>query len=356
MRLIIYFFIIFVYLSAFVQAKDYIQCDERYYVVKGDSLRRISKKIYRDTNLWPFIYYSNSILLNKGPDYLKIGQLLHIPCLTKILKNFSDAGEKKAGNKVNDKGKVWLKLLTGSDYKPFSSQNWLRGGMITDLVKTIFTLNYKPQTLEITWINDWSSHLRPLLSNLIFDAGFPWTKPNCEGNYSLSEDMKSRCTDFFFSDPIFVMLIVFYTRVDSSLDLKEPSELYGKKICRPKGYFTFDLEERNLIDSETITLVRPNTPTECFQMLQKGEVDTVSMNEMTGGDTLRELHLDQEIIPRIELANKRGLHLVVAKSHPKSGVIIEQFNNGLKMLQSSDQYDEIIARHLARFYRNKGKK
>jgi LysM repeat protein len=62
-----------------VKIPDYAAKKKRYYVVKvGDSLAKISKKVYGRSSDWNLIFQANRSQL-PTPEKLKIGQRLHIP-------------------------------------------------------------------------------------------------------------------------------------------------------------------------------------------------------------------------------------------------------------------------------------
>lgn len=56
-----------------------------------------------------------------------------------------------------------MKLLTGSDYAPFTDRNWLGQGMVTELVNAALENTPHPVPYAITWDDDWSTHLFPQL-------------------------------------------------------------------------------------------------------------------------------------------------------------------------------------------------
>ena len=95
-----------------------------------------------------------------------------------------------------------MKLLTGSNYAPFTDHNWSGDGMITEIVNAALENSPYPVPYEIRWDDDWSTHLFPQLDSKEFDMGFPWFRPNCE-----EDRLNQRCENFHFSGPLVELLI-----------------------------------------------------------------------------------------------------------------------------------------------------
>jgi polar amino acid transport system substrate-binding protein len=207
-------------------------------------------------------------------------------------------------------------------------------------------------THKITWINDWSAHLDPLLVNRSFDMGFPWLQPDCDNFRALSEGGKFRCENFLFSDPLFEMLVMLYVSSTDPVLFDVDSDLEGKRICRPAGYYTFDLDapERRWLSEDKITLVQPRTVADCFEMLVDGEVDGVTVNNFTGRQQIEDLNISDRVFERERAISIQTLHVLVPKTHPRATVMLYRFNQGLRALKTEDGYDEILDAHLSAFW------
>ncbi|MGF1477201.1 MAG: ABC transporter substrate-binding protein [Geminicoccaceae bacterium] len=316
-------------------------CDENYTIEGGDSLSRIADRFYGDRDNWSLIFYSNRSAIGENPSLISVGTEIWIPCPGDELAD----GELPEANTENAE----VELLTASDYRPFTDQSLPFGGMVTRIVAESFASHDDAPTFKIDWIDDWSSHLSPLLERRMFDMGFPWLRPPCV------DDPETKIADcprkaFHFSDPIFEMLIVNFVRQADNFDPATDKDLHGKRLCRPDGYFTFDLEDRGLISGDTITLVQPQTVAECFQLLVDEEVEVVTLNEFTGRDAIENLDLHATVAVSDKLATVQGLYLIVHKLHPRATVFMHHFNRGLRKLREEGRLDEIVAEHLAEFY------
>jgi LysM repeat protein len=71
---------------------------EKYTVVKGETLQKISKKFYGTTRKWPKIYEANKDML-KSPNKVYPGQVLNIPVLPELKGGAESLKEPKANLK-----------------------------------------------------------------------------------------------------------------------------------------------------------------------------------------------------------------------------------------------------------------
>ena len=324
-------------------------CSSNYVVQAGDTLSGIARTAYGDTNLWPYIYgySSNAATIGTNPSLISIGLTLRLPPCPR-----TEAATRSAAI-ANDDGSSrtsdTIEVMTAGDYEPFTDQNWDNGGMLTEVVNAALSKAPGAPDYSIDWINDWSAHIDPLLRRHKYDMGFPWFKPDCERPENLSEEDRTRC-EFYFSESLFDMLIIIFKRADDQTILSKDSDLHGKRLCRPAGYFTFDLTKRGLVPGETIELATPQSVADCFHQLVDGEVDYVTMNEFTGQSTIKEFGYGEFVKASESLADTLGLSLIIHRNHPNARTLLRQFDEGLAALKQSGQYDEIVGRHLAIYH------
>jgi len=336
------------------------RCGQSYEVVAGDTLGSISGKVYGSPVKYNLIFYANRELLNEGPSVIRVGQKLRIPCeqteadgqaaAQAVIQaetppvSGSDARlvapvEMMDVNRPGYDGQQVVQLLTAGDYAPLTDQSLPQGGLITELVEQALTAT--GTQFQLTWINDWSAHLDPLLKQKKYDMGFPWFYPGCPGKDAL------RC-EFLFSKPVFEVLIVLFTRTDGPLVFENDSDLEGKRLCRPSGYFTHDLERvgREWLSRKVIELKQPQSVKDCFDLLLAGEVDGVTTDDFTGRDALARLGYQDRIKQQEREISLEALSVIVHKTHPRATILINRVNQGLAALHESGRYDEIMDRHL----------
>ncbi|MEM1150354.1 MAG: transporter substrate-binding domain-containing protein, partial [Pseudomonadota bacterium] len=267
------------------------------------------------------------------------GTQLVIPCPTDGSDFIADATPLQ----VED---AEMRLVTGSNYAPFTDRAWPGQGMITELINAAMEATPDLVTYSVSWDDDWSTHLEAL-DQKDFDMGFPWFKPDCAATPD-----HERCVNFHFSEPIVELLQLLFVVNGSGLTFEQDSDLHGKTLCRPAGYFTFDLDstERQWLTNGLVNLEQPATPSDCFNLLVRGEVDAVALNEFTGWTTLSDMGLRNAVAPLSQPLGVQGLHVIISKKHWRGTTHLYRFNAGLAALKASARYDEIVSRHLGVFW------
>jgi len=337
-------------------------CGQDYTIQDGDSLAKIAAKVYGKSSQWTIIFYANQDRVGTGQSLIVPGLAIRIPCVDGSQPALPEAATTEAqapaapsAPPVSTEIKR-IQFLTATDYAPFTDSALPNGGMLTDVVNAAMT-EFKKKThadldTSVTWVNDWAAHLNPLLITRAFDMGFPWAKPHCEIFDELDTNGKYRCQKFFFSDPLFEEQTLVFLKKDSTLKMASDDELVGKKLCRPTGYLTFDLDEngRNWVKDKKVTLIRPATVEECFHLLIDGSVDALPINEMTGRSAM--LRLD--FADKVRIADRPlgfiTLHVIIAKTHPSARIMLTYFNTALAELKASGAYDQIVEKHLQQFW------
>lgn len=324
-------------------------CGEKYTVVNDDTLSGIASRSYKDGGLWTLIYNTNQTVIGEDPSRVFPGQRLRIPCLD----GSSSAQVRKSPSApvrtISIKADDAMLIYTGSDVAPFTDQKLDKGGMLTDLLATAFSKHAK-KPMVISWVNDWSQHL-PMTEATRFDGAFPWYRPDCDAPV-LFGDAKYRCETFNFSESLFQVLVLLFVNKDSDFQFNTDEEIIGKNICRMESYMTFDFDQngRNWYREKKINLKRPKAVADCFDLLAKGEVDAVSINEFTGKTAVRDLKLEDKVVALRRPMSIVGMHVITSKKHPQGDQLIEQVNASVEALRESGEYDEIVEKHLTAYW------
>ncbi|MEM7177909.1 MAG: transporter substrate-binding domain-containing protein [Pseudomonadota bacterium] len=336
-----------------------IECGTAYQVVKGDTLNSIAVRAYKVGN-HRVIQRANRSQLPNG-NIIEIDQRLLVPCLDgsgpQTVEEYVARGGVIEAPETElaltqpqrlaapvAKGRI--KFLTGSDYAPFTDEDMPEGGMITELVKRAMKHADERQDYRVTFVNDWGPHLSILLPEGAFDMGFPWFKPDCSKIALLSEGMQSRCRDFIFSDPFFEVNIGYYVNKASPLAAaKTYGDLAGKVICRPRGYFTFDLEQEGLSEPNIIMLTLP-TPEGCFKALRDGVADVVSLNTWLAEEELANLNTKDQTVELNDLGTVQTLHVITPKTNANGPSYVTLVNKGLSEMKQSGEWFEVVSRQL----------
>lgn len=314
-------------------------CQPSYVVSEGETLFSIAEDNLGDMTQWSLIFYSNPQLQGESPTDVQPGTRLNIPCPEGTVR----APDPTPLQVVDAE----MKLLTGSNYAPFTHKDWPGQGMLTEIVNAAMEATPSPLTYSISWENDWSKHLSPMLDGESHDMGFPWFRPDCD-----NDPTSSRCANFHFSEPLVDLVILLFARADAPLTFTQDSDLHGKTLCRPAGYFTHDLDRagREWLTQGLVRLEQPNSPDACFDLLMQGKVDAVALNEFLGVQKMYEMGLSDKVVPVQRPLSVEGLHVIISKKHWRGTAHLYRFNAGLAALKLTDRYNEIVSRHLSLFW------
>ena len=337
-------------------------CGQDYTIQEGDSLAKIAAKVYGKSAQWTIIFYANQDRVGSGQSLIVPGLAIRIPCIEGVGPKLPDAATTEAQAPAPPTPPPMsseikrIQFLTATDYAPFTDASLPNGGMITDVVNTAMGALKKESNssfeFTVSWVNDWAAHLNPLLVTRAFDMGFPWYKPNCQAFEDLDTNAKFRCQKFFFSNPVFEEQVLVFVKKDSPITMASESELVGKKLCRPSGYWTFDLDDngRNWVKDKKVTLLSPPTIEECMKFLMEGSADAVPINELTGRAAMVRLDLADKLRVIEKPLAILTLHVIIAKSHPNARTMLYYFNTALDKLKATGSYDQIVEKHLQQFW------
>ncbi|UXX84720.1 transporter substrate-binding domain-containing protein [Roseovarius pelagicus] len=313
-------------------------CDVTYRVQPGDTLFTIADLHYGSQDQWTLIYYSNLAVVGGGTQDVPAGADIFIPC---------PAGSVQPDpTPLRQDSNAEMTLLTGGNYSPFTDRNWPGNGMVTELVNAALEMTPAPVPYAITWEDDWSKHLFPLLNDKVHDMGFPWLRPDCDATPE-----NERCANFHFSAPLMDLPIMLFVAAGSSFNYSGDADVIGRSLCRPAGYFTHDLDraDRRWLSEGHITLVQAESPEVCFEMLMAGEVDAVTLNVFLGATKIVKMGLRGEVVPLDTPLSREALHVIISKKHWRGTTHLYRLNAGLEALRASGRYEEIVARHLEIF-------
>ncbi|MBY6058138.1 transporter substrate-binding domain-containing protein [Leisingera daeponensis] len=332
-------------------------CGGIYTVQSGDSLSVIADKLYKDAGKWSAIHNRNIDQIGPKPEAIRVGMKLSLACLEGLPLGLPGGREITAAAPAaavpvrvapgNAAVRQKINLLTGDDYAPFTSKAAHNGGLITEVVNAAMAKAAPSEGYAIHWVNDWSSHFDPLLSNALLDLGFPWYKPDCE-----TMPDSYRCQNFHFSEPMFETLMLLFAHKDRPFTFAQDSDIEGKTLCRPAGYLTFDLDERgrDWIAEKKITLKQPHKVKDCFDMVASGEADAVAINEFTGRSVMKEAGIAEQFTVLPQPLSVLGIYVVVHKTHPRADEMLAMINKGLRSIQENGSYQTIVEDHMARIW------
>jgi polar amino acid transport system substrate-binding protein len=295
--------------------------------------------------------------LATNPNNLPAGLQLILPCedgrltpdseLSAIIQQ--ETAEQEANRSNTNIYEPPLKFVTSNDWMPFTDESLTGGGIFVRMATTAMQRGGNDRTYEVSYVDDWMSHIEVLLPTGSFDVSVAWEAPDCSKLDLLGEFSVRMCTDFDFSLPIYETAYSFNTMADSPYAAaREFGDYAGARICRPEAWPISDLEVQGLVEP-LVTYVQPKSPMECAQMLLDGEVDLYSIESETGSANFEELGASDRVAPNPALATFVTYHFITAKSNPRGRVYIAMLNRGITDMRESGESYDIVATGLAEF-------
>ncbi|SLN25674.1 LysM domain/BON superfamily protein [Roseovarius albus] len=249
----------------------------------------------------------------------------------------ADGGERPA---IRDRQVL---MITGGNYAPFTDEGLPDRGLYTRLVETAFLRAAPEQAYKIQFVNDWNSHLDLLMPTLAFDATFPWSRPNCEEPEALSEGDRNRCETYNFSNPFYEVVDTFFAKDGSGYEeARSYVEFAGTIICRPEGWSLSHLDAVGLYEP-AVTLMRPESPDDCFDAVMSGEADIVAVEAHLAVEAIARLGYEHQLIENPNLAAIKSLNVMTHIDNPDGETLLETLNEGLEIMQQSGEWREIIS-------------
>lgn len=314
-------------------------CSE-YTIVRGDTLSGIARTAGVQGG-FQLLFSANAGVLS-SPNILEVGQVIAIPCADGSLPGAAASVVSIATPVTTTATNRPATFVTASGYAPFTDEDLPEGGMITQMITRSMELGNPDQEFRVVFVNDWGSHLTELLPSGAFDMGFPWFLPDCTKVDLLSEPNARRCTFFDASEPFYEAAVGWYTLNGSPFAaMTEYDQLFGATLCRPDGWFSFDLEGEGLTPPN-VEMVFARSEEACWEMLQAGEVDVITYDALPAEEDYTELGIADQVTDIPALASSVTLHVFTPKDNPNGKAYLETVNAGLEQLRLSGEWFEIV--------------
>ena len=240
-----------------------------------------------------------------------------------------------------------IKIVSGNGWAPFVGEEFDGGGMLVRLATTALNRGGNARDHIVSFVDDWAAHTDTLLPLGAFDISIAWYLPDCAKYEMLSDGMKRRCDELDGSLPIYETVVGFFTMADNEYaDVREFTDFAGARICRPEGWFTFDLEESGLAEP-VIEMVITKSVDECMERMRDGEIDVVPLEIENVSRAARDLGMEGEIVQNPYLTNLLTMHFVTHKTNPRGRVYLALLNRGLTEMRESGEWYAIISSSLA---------
>jgi polar amino acid transport system substrate-binding protein len=327
-----------------------------YSVKDGDTLGSIAQAAY-GTFDYQMIFNANRDALAANPNSLPAGLQLILPCedgrltpdqeLSSIIETETQKQEASA-----TKSNVYeppLKFVTSNNWAPFTDESLTGGGIFVRMAATAMQRGGNDRGYEVSYVDDWMSHIDVLLPSGAFDISIAWESPDCSKLDMLGEFSARMCTDFDFSLPIYEAAYTFNTLPDSKYaEARSFSDYTGARICRPEAWPLGDLEVQGLTPP-VVEYVQPKNPIDCAELLLKGEVDVYSIETETSVSNFQELDASDKVSTNPALTTFISYHFLTSKANPRGRVYIAMLNRGITEMRESGEWYDILATGLAEF-------
>ncbi len=327
-----------------------------YTVKDGDTLGTIAQAAFGSYD-YQMIFNANRDALATNPNSLPAGLQLILPCedgrltpdseLSSIIQQETQAQEASRTN--SNTYEPALKFVSSNNWMPFADESLTGGGIFVRMAATAMQRGGNDRGYEVSYVDDWMSHIDVLLPSGAFDISVAWESPDCSKLDLLGEFSVRMCTEFDFSLPIYETAYAFNTLNDSKYAAaREFGDYAGAKICRPEAWPISDLEVQGLVEP-LVTYVAPKSPLECAEMLLAGEVDLYSIEAETASANFTELNANSRVSPNPALATFITYHFLTSKSNPRGRVYIAMLNRGITEMRESGEWYDIVATGLAEY-------
>ena len=227
-----------------------------------------------------------------------------------------------------------VKLVTGFDYAPYASPNSPSGGVITEIVTTVFSeMGYRVNLGYYPW-----NRALKRVDRLNSDATFP---------FAYTDD---RAAKFLYSDPVHYIKLSVFQSSGSENNYSKPDDLIGLTGCEPLGYKT-EVELVGLIEAKKINRFRAESVEDCLQGVASGRADFVVLSPSVAWAAANKLWKDKakDIISEAKVPLKTSTeHLIISKKHPNGQGLITEFNATFLRLKAKGVVEGIWTRHLGK--------
>lgn len=228
-----------------------------------------------------------------------------------------------------------VKISTG-EYAPYTSQQATHGGFVNRVIRAAFA----KQKMEVEFVY------------------FPWKRALEEaamGNFQASSFWffdKERAVDFYYSDIISQHReLLFHLKSKSIPDWQSLEDLKAFTFGATLGY-TYTKPFWDAAKEGKIQVQETRSDDINFKKLLAGRIDLFPMEEITGWQLVKKKYpVGADVLtthPK-PLSSSTG-HLVFSKAIPGNEALLTQFNEGLKALKDSGEYDRFMSEFFEGIY------
>lgn len=223
-----------------------------------------------------------------------------------------------------------LVLVTGDTYAPFTGAGLPHQGILSDIVRTVFSTLRYTVVLEF---RDWQTALQAT-GNGQFAGMFPYT------------NTQEHLPHFLYSKPLYRSVMRAFVRTASPITLNTPEDLQGLSVCWAENPFP---QKGGTLFAPPDASQPPQTLETCFAWLIRTQVDVVVANELHAAVALHHMGVTDTIRALPQALGHQTLHLLLPKYAPQSHTLLYEFDQALTLLEKTAALHAITARHMQRY-------
>jgi polar amino acid transport system substrate-binding protein len=218
--------------------------------------------------------------------------------------------------------------LSNQEWAPYMGKNLAEFGILSKLVFEAFAR----ENVQVIYEFYPNNRTLEVARKGILDGSFGW---------AISAE---RQKDLLYTDPVLSANMVFFERVNSKKSWKKLSDLKNNRIGVTLGNYYSDefaqLEKQKILNTD-----RAANDLTGFRKLIAGHIDLFPIDIEVGQYLLQHNFPTEK---RVQVTWQKQafwiapMHVVIWNKHPRGKELIDRFNNGLKKLKSSGDFQKIV--------------
>lgn len=293
-------------------------------VQAGETLSRVAQRYYGDAAKWPLIYQANRALIQEV-SHIKVGWSLRIPEPDRKAAFAARPGEAGA---VQASAATPVIVAALDAAPPFASPGLPQQGMLTEIVRAVFTKLDVP--LDLVW-SERAAALQAVQAGTIA-AAFPSTKTTAQQLHLLS------------SRPLYHGTVWAFVRRGTPAAATPLERLNGSTVCQPAGGAAEKLQ--TLAAQQRLTIQTLPSLDACVQLLLQAKVDAVLAEELEGQKLLAGLGSPTTFCRLDEPMGSDTLHIVLPQRSPQGVALVQALDHALEQLENTGVLPDIVSRHI----------
>lgn len=220
-----------------------------------------------------------------------------------------------------------IRISTG-EWAPYLSETMEKKGMIAQIATEAFAL--KGVDVDI--------HFFPWARATELSKSGEW-----DGTLAFAR-IAEREPFYYFSSPVYVGKYVFFHLKKKPFTWEKLTDLRGYSMASTRGFGGMGDEFLKAEREGLFKVLRLTSDEQSFNMLKAARIDTVPSDLEAGYVLLNKLygHESEIFTHSLRILYESPYHLVISKKCKRGSKLLQDFNEGLKQLQDSGRYKEIV--------------